>query len=302
MKTLNYMNLNVHPVQLSFFKDRTHEFQEIYHAHQGMELLIVHEGHGAVVIEQQLIEVVPGTILCFRPFQLHRIRIHNLPQQRYVRSMFVFEPAVLERTLAPFPGLNDFFRALWKAPQAWQSFQVQELAPWEILFREYAARVKSASAQHAERLLEEQLLFLTAFLHRLKAESAALPAAAGGPVRQLPSSAPGHKGQSTAEQIMTWVEAHYTEPFELERLAQAIHLSPNHVSALFRQNVGSTITEYVTARRIRQACWLLRTTDISVQEIGSQIGLGNFSYFCQLFKKNVGLTPHKFRQSAGSRV
>ncbi|WP_159888475.1 AraC family transcriptional regulator [Paenibacillus puerhi] len=301
MKTMNYMNLNLHPVQLSFFKDRTFEFQEIYHAHQGMELLIIHEGKGTVVMEQQLIEVSPGTILCFRPFQLHRIRIHDLPQQRYVRSMFVFEPVVLEQSLGPFPGLSDFFRSLWKDPQAWQSFQIPDIPALEELLRDYAGRLQAASAKHAEHLLEEQLLFLTAFLHRLKSHAQAASGLAGDR-KQARLSGAGRQGLSTAEQIMSWVEAHYTEPFELDRLAQDIHLSPNHVSALFRQSVGSTITEYVTARRIRQACWLLRTTDLSVQEIGGQIGLGNFSYFCQLFKKHVGLTPNKFRQTSGSRV
>jgi AraC family transcriptional regulator, arabinose operon regulatory protein len=301
MKLMNYMNLNVHPVQLSFIRDRTFEFQEIYHAHQGMELLFVHEGHGTVVMEQQLIQLSPGTLLCFRPFQLHRIRIHGLPQERYVRSMFVFEPVEVERALEPFAGLRDFFRRLWKEPLAPHSFQLKPLPAWEELFRSYADRIDSVWARPAERLLEEQLLFLIALLHRLKSETEAESGTDAGGI-SLPSSAPGHKGQSAAEKIMAWVESHYTEPFELDLLARDIHLSPNHVSALFRHNVGSTITEYITARRIRQACWLLQTTDRSVQEIGRQVGLGNFSYFCQLFKKQVGLTPHAFRQSARTRV
>ncbi|MEK8130915.1 AraC family transcriptional regulator [Paenibacillus filicis] len=299
MKLMNYMNLNVHPVQLSFFRDRTFEFQEIYHAHQGMELLFVHEGHGTVVMEQQLIQVSPGTLLFFRPFQLHRIRINGLPQERYMRSMFVFEPVEVERALGPFVGLRDFFRGLWKEPLARHAFQLNTLADWEELFRSYAQRIRTVSDRGAEHLLEEQLLFLTALLHRLKSETEAETGAGG---IALPSSAPGHKGQSAAESIMAWVESHYMEPFELDHLARDLHLSPNHVSALFRHNVGSTITEYITARRIRQACWLLQTTDRSVQEIGRQVGLGNFSYFCQLFKKQVGLTPYAFRQSARTRV
>lgn len=89
------------------------------------------------------------------------------------------------------------------------------------------------------------------------------------------------------------------EEFQLDVLAHAVHLSPNHVSAAFRQSVGTSITEYLTARRIRQACWLLRTSDVSVQEVGQSIGLSNFPYFCQLFKKHVGLTPYKFKRTMG---
>ncbi|WP_025845325.1 AraC family transcriptional regulator [Paenibacillus ehimensis] len=287
MKQMNYLNLNRHPVQLSFYKDRTNEFVEIYHAHQGMELLYVHEGQGTAVVEQQIFQMSPGTIFCFKPFQLHRIRIGELPKQPYVRSLFVFEPAVLDETLAPFPGLRAFFQALWKNPLAPQVYRTPDPAAMDALLRSHLARL--APREDAELLLEEQLLFLTAFVHYLK--SAAEPA--GSPLTERPALP---KASATAEKIMAWIEKHYMEPFELERLAQEIHLSPNHVSAVFRQSVGSSITEYLTARRIRQACWLLRTTDKPVQDIGRAVGLGNFSYFCQLFKKQVGLTPNRFRQ------
>ncbi|MNY49646.1 Bifunctional transcriptional activator/DNA repair enzyme AdaA [compost metagenome] len=110
------------------------------------------------------------------------------------------------------------------------------------------------------------------------------------------------KSSSTAERMLAWIEAHYMEPFKLDELASAVHLSPNHVSTTFHQSIGSTITEYLTARRIRQACWLLRTTDLSVQDIGEAVGLSNFSYFCQLFKKHVGFTPYKFKGMSGYTI
>ncbi|CAN7455214.1 helix-turn-helix domain-containing protein [Paenibacillus sp. LjRoot56] len=286
MKLMNYMNLNVHPVQLSFFKDRTHAFEEVFHAHQGMELLVVHEGTGYVVIEQQIVELAPGSIFCFRPFQLHRIRIHNLPEDNYIRSLFVLEPAILEAALSAFPTLREFLMKLWKDPLMPQAFRSESLAELEVLLRSYVPRLDAAKERGPERLLEEQTLFLTAFLHQLRTDS------------EKHSDSVPHlsvKSTSTAERMLAWIEAHYMEPFKLDELAASVHLTPNHVSATFHQSIGSTITEYLTARRIRQACWLLRTTDMSVQDIGEAVGLGNFSYFCQLFKKHVGFTPYKFK-------
>ncbi|WNR46187.1 AraC family transcriptional regulator [Paenibacillus roseipurpureus] len=291
MKLMNYLNLNVHPVQLSFFKDRTHTFEEIFHAHQGMELLVVHEGRGIVIIEQQIVELSPGSIFCFRPFQLHRIRIHNLPEDRYVRSLFVLEPAVLDAALTAFPALREFFRQLWQDPLMPQALRSDNLLDLEALLRSYEPKITAAREHGPERLLEEQLLFLTAFLHQLRADSEK--------ASHSPSHAglkPSSKSSTTAERMLAWIEAHYMEPFKLDVLAEAVHLTPNHVSATFRQSIGSTITEYLTARRIRQACWLLRTTDMSVQQIGEAVGLGDFSYFCQLFKKHVGVSPYKFKK------
>ncbi|MCR8636571.1 AraC family transcriptional regulator [Paenibacillus radicis (ex Xue et al. 2023)] len=287
MKIMNYMNLNQHPVQLSFSKDRTDEFTDIFHAHQGMELLYVHKGQGSVVVNQQIVELSPGCLVFFRPFQLHRIQLNLSPGSPYIRSLFVFEPAVLDSFLAPFVTLQSFFRQLWKGSASPQIFTGLPQESVERLLSDYR---KQLSAAVPEALLEEQMLFLVALLQLLKSR--------GGSI--LPTASPIQSKSTAAELVMEWIEEHYMEEFQLDQLAKAVHLSPNHVSAVFRQSIGTNITEYLTARRIRQACWLLKTSDMTVQEIGLSIGLSNFSYFCQLFKKNVGLSPYRFKRSSQS--
>ncbi|TNJ64765.1 helix-turn-helix domain-containing protein, partial [Paenibacillus hemerocallicola] len=54
-------------------------------------------------------------------------------------------------------------------------------------------------------------------------------------------------------------------------------------------------SEYVKARRLRQACVLLTMSELSVAEIGDSIGLENTSYFCKIFKENKGITPNQYR-------
>lgn len=267
MKMTNYLNLNQHPVKLSFRYDRTTEFREIYHSHQGMEILVVHEGEGTVVVGQQIIGIGPGSFVYFRPFQLHRIRQHPAENRRYIRSLFVFEPSIVDAALQPFPGLRTYFRAMCEGTLGPHGFSLGD----------------------PERLLEEQLLFLTAFLHYVSSRTPEQPGADHTPSRV--------RAYSVAEQVMDWIETHYKEEFELKRLADEIHLSPNHVSAAFRKSVGSNITDYLAARRIRQACWLLTTSDLSIREVGESVGLPNGSYFCQWFRKHIGVSPKAYRHS-----
>lgn len=281
------MNLNQHPVQLSFSKDRTDEFTDIFHAHQGMELLYVHEGYGSVVVNQQIVELSPGCLVFFRPFQLHRIKLNLSPGLPYIRSLFVFEPTELDRFLAPFVSLQAFFRHMWKGAVSPQVFTGLPRESVERLLQDYRLPISKATP---EELLEEQMLFLVALMQLLRRHGGSL----------LQAHAPLKPKSTAAELVMEWIEKHYMEEFQLDRLAKAVHLSPNHVSAVFRQSIGANITEYLTARRIRQACWLLRTTDMTVQEIGLSVGLSNFSYFCQLFKKNVGLSPYRFKRPTES--
>jgi AraC-like DNA-binding protein len=286
MKMLNYMNLNQHPVQLSFSKDRTNEFIEIYHAHQGMELLYVETGAGKVVVNQQIVDLFPGCLVFFRPFQLHRIQMKVGPESVYVRSLFVFEPAVLDNYLLPFALLQKFFHQIWRGPAVPQVFAGLPQEPIARLIADYRERLHRTET-HA--LLEEQMLFLIALLQIVKTHGGSMV---------LPKPAANASKSSAAELIMEWIEVHYMEEFQLDRLAKTVHLSANHVSAVFRQTIGTTITEYLTARRIRQACWLLKTSDLSIQEVGRAIGLSNFPYFCQLFKKHIGVSPNRFKKTA----
>ncbi len=288
MKVLNYMRLNEHPVHLQFYRDRTNEFAEIYHAHQGMEILIVHEGSGTVVVEQQIFELHHGKLFFFRPYQLHRVRIDEAADHPYIRSFFVFEPELLDQALHTFPSLHQFFMAMQREPGIEQQLSGLDTERLHALLSSY-----QDSAKHIQphQLLEEQLLFLTNLVHLI------MPLAREQWARALPDYKEQGKSSVVAEQIMAWIEQHYQEAFELDKLAQAVHLSPNHVSYVFKQQVGSSITEYLTARRIRQACWLLKSQELSVEQIGHAVGIGNFSYFCNLFKRHVGITPLQFRKS-----
>lgn len=63
--TVNYMNLNEHPIVLRFVEDRTNNFTEVYHSHQGIELIYIHQGKGKVIIEQKIYTVEDGTLVIF---------------------------------------------------------------------------------------------------------------------------------------------------------------------------------------------------------------------------------------------
>jgi AraC family transcriptional regulator, arabinose operon regulatory protein len=284
MKIMNYMNLNQHSAQLSFRMDRTQSFTNIYHAHQGMELLYVHQGHGQVIVNQQISQLGPGSLVFFRPYQLHRLQMELGPEDSYVRSLFVFEPSELERYIAPFPSLRSFFHRLLSDPLEQQVITGLPQPSIERLFEDWNERMAMVSPKHE---IEEKMLFLISFLQFLKFHRGAGKQEEPLEVRKA----------SVAERVMQWVEEHYMEEFHLKKLAEEVHLTPNHVSAVFSRSVGTSISEYLTARRIRQACLLLRTSDLSVQEVGQAVGLSNAAYFCSLFRKNVGVTPYRYKRA-----
>lgn len=74
------------------------------------------------------------------------------------------------------------------------------------------------------------------------------------------------------------------------------------VSNAFRKHLGVTLSEYLINLRLDYAAELLTNTSKNALEICSTVGYDSFSYFIKQFKKKFGVTPHKYRSSAGNAM
>ena len=102
----------------------------------------------------------------------------------------------------------------------------------------------------------------------------------------------------SAEQAREYIDHHYMDPdLSLSSVADAVALSPNHLSTLFKSKIGVGFSEYLTEVRLRQAKRLLITSDLRVSEVAERVGYQNMEYFSMLFKKNTGQTPSQYRRS-----
>lgn len=104
------------------------------------------------------------------------------------------------------------------------------------------------------------------------------------------------KGHShLISKLLILVEADLTADLSLSALARQLNVNPSYLSALFKKEVGSTLTEYVGKRRVSYAMLLLETTSLQVQAIAQQCGIPDVNYFTRTFKKYAGVTPKEYR-------
>ncbi|WP_240414131.1 AraC family transcriptional regulator [Paenibacillus periandrae] len=252
-----------------------------FHAHKGMEFMYIYKGKGHLMLDSRMYEFKSGQLIVFQPFQLHRIQQDN--SSDYIRSYVVFEPSLFDTYLAPFPVLRSFFQHLWKDQLTKQIFELNEEHPLVLLYEELHSR---CSRVPVNTLAEEYGLFFVRFLCLLRPIWTEYDSTDGASIRSL----------NHAERIMDWIEAHYQEPFSIQELAKEVHLSHKHISALFKQKTGGTITDYLMAKRLNQACLLLKTSSKTISEICLESGFANLSYFCQFFKKRMRITPYQYRK------
>ncbi len=92
----------------------------------------------------------------------------------------------------------------------------------------------------------------------------------------------GNINQKLVIQVLGYIEEHYRDG-ELSELAKGLHYNLFWMSKEIKKRTGKTYTELVQAKRLNQAAYLLKTTAISVSDVGIAIGYDNISYFHRIF-------------------
>lgn len=104
------------------------------------------------------------------------------------------------------------------------------------------------------------------------------------------------QGKKLVKRATLYIEENYTrDSISLNEVADAVEVSANYFSTVFRQETGMTFTEYVTKKRMDKAKQLLRQTERPSGEIASEVGFKDSHYFSFVFKKTQGCTPREYR-------
>ena len=97
------------------------------------------------------------------------------------------------------------------------------------------------------------------------------------------------------EDVVYYINSHYTENLTLEEVAGRAYMSPSYFSTYFRNVTNRRFSEYVTMLRLNRVQELFLTTDRTVSSIAMECGFRNMSNFYRLYKKHVGSLPAKGR-------
>ena len=97
------------------------------------------------------------------------------------------------------------------------------------------------------------------------------------------------------EKVKLYISENLRKELSLETLSEIVYLSPKYLSRLFKSITGENLVEYISIMRMKSACTLLETTNMSVNEISSAVGYSNCTYFIKRFKEYSGYTPRSYK-------
>lgn len=96
---------------------------------------------------------------------------------------------------------------------------------------------------------------------------------------------------------MEYVDQHYRESILLEDIAKYSFVSVNQLCKIFKENFGTTVTKYITSKRIAEAKKCL-IQGYNVSETAALCGFNDYANFIRTFSAHVGISPGKYYKTS----
>ena len=107
----------------------------------------------------------------------------------------------------------------------------------------------------------------------------------------------GNRSQAIVTRIKDYIASHLSRPDDLSltSIAANAYFNPAYLSRLFHQVTGETLSEYISAERIRRANDLLKNPGTRIGDISEAVGFSSPANFTRFYRKMTGCTPQEYR-------
>lgn len=235
------------------------------HTHDKCELYSFLGGRGSFKIEGSSYNLHKGDILIMRPGEAHFIDID--PSLPYTRLAIHFDPEIFKKfdkdnlLLAPFLKRKNGEINLYTS----SDFQNSN---YSTCLNNIFLNSDNTELQIISNLLPLLNELRIAFETREKIEY----------------------NDSLIQRILAYINNRLTENISLEIICEEFFISKPHLCRIFRYSTGSTVWEYITAKRLLLAKELI-AGGASPTKIYTECGFGDYSAFYRAYKKRFGISP-----------
>ena len=249
------------------------------HRHDFLEFTLVTEGQGVEIINGVTHNMKPGTLIFLLPYQVHEIHAEpNAPLSMYVCN---FDISVLNKDGRKENGMQTLVTGGRDDALPYVQAGEREFAELNRIFERMMSEFVSSQPWRIV-MIKAKLFEALVLFDRMRS-------------REQPAVHQLNSDNSSIWEVVHYVHHHYREPLTLGGLAGRFHFSPSHLSELFKGHTGQNFIDFLHELRIRHACSLLQSTEMSVSDIAMEVGFGSFQSFSRSFRKIKRMTPTEYK-------
>ncbi len=104
------------------------------------------------------------------------------------------------------------------------------------------------------------------------------------------------------QKVCDYINLHINSKLSIHELADFIGYSDYYLSRCFKQEMGVGLKEYIQDKKLNEACQLLKNTNLSVAEISEKLGFTAQSYFGDIFRRAMGISPGEYRNCSEKTI
>ena len=248
-----------------------------YHFHDSVEIYYLVSGTRYYFIKDKTFRVNAGEVVSVCPYDIHATA--ETEHSAYERILLMIKKEFISKEAQALGIDADAFFSLESRVvelSAKEKLRVQML--FETMLDEYE------KSEQSEAVIRAALLGLILLLMKKQ-----------GRAEDTPSQM--REGALLVSRVSGYIGDNFGQNLTLDALSARFFVRPSYLSRTFSRITGMTLTEHISAVRIKEAQNLLLSTELSVAAISERVGFSSATHFERVFKKITRMRPLEFKKS-----
>jgi AraC-like DNA-binding protein/mannose-6-phosphate isomerase-like protein (cupin superfamily) len=251
-----------------------------WHYHKEVEFLAVIEGNLGVQSKRNYVVLGPGDIMILGGSQPHHSHKPNKDALRYVVFQVDLGRHFDQSTM---PYLHCFSELTQPLDELNYIFDHNEAAKREVyaiimeIFKESQTRMRGYEIAISSAIKRLMLLLLRSDTRNVLNYTE-------------------ETDLNRLRPVLDYIDAHLEDKIAVEDACALLNLSYHYFIKYFKKIMGLSFVDYVNYKRIKKAERLLLTSELSIMDVGYEVGISNTPQFYKLFKRHNLCSPKEFKQ------
>lgn len=110
------------------------------------------------------------------------------------------------------------------------------------------------------------------------------------------SEGPRSNADVLSKEFLKQVKEHFRRERQLKFYADKLCITPRYLSRVVKESTGSSAAEWIERCVVLEARALLKSTNMTIQQISDELNFPSQTFFGKYFKRRVGMSPKEYRR------